>query len=486
MIGYTDRATRCSGSRSRIECSSTPAPNSGYMFWIAPIQTPIIPVRRSPKYFQVSESGPSGAARRSSSRCSTVPAGRTSSMTRRDRRHGHHGLLVLMSDESHDNVDNRCCLRFRGASRHAVIESRPVRRNRVIRRFVAIQMRAASQATATSASLPVSPDTTYPGRCGTRAPSGVRRARANGDHAGSAWFTTAVRGVTTQRGGVAAQPQTRARASSAWSGERAALLPGDPEFGDPLSTAGDGGPRAAARAAGRLLGERGGASREFGLGALQVWQALTETVSRRPANPEVTLVFTDLVGFSTWSLQAGDDATLKLLRRVARAVEPPLLDAGGHIVKRMGDGIMAVFADPLVAVGAVLAAKQALKSVDVDGYTAADAGRYPHRAPAAAGRRLARGRRQRRRPGHGACHQGRRDGVRAPHWMKSRSRIWMHWASPPNGCTEPVFAGKTPGIAGRFGDLSAQGRQSSREKLTATFQVWMVQMTKIRRHSRCR
>jgi len=30
------------------------------MFCSAPIHTPIIPVRRSPKYFQVSESGPSG------------------------------------------------------------------------------------------------------------------------------------------------------------------------------------------------------------------------------------------------------------------------------------------------------------------------------------------------------------------------------------------------------------------------------------------
>jgi class 3 adenylate cyclase len=145
-------------------------------------------------------------------------------------------------------------------------------------------------------------------------------------------------------------------------------LPGDPDFGDPLSMAGDGGPRAAARAAGRLLGERGGASREVGLGALQMWQALTEAVSRRPANPEVTLVFTDLVNFSTWSLHAGDDATLKLLRLVARAIEPPLLDAGGHIVKRMGDGTMAVFSDPLVAVSAVLEAKRALKSVEVDGY----------------------------------------------------------------------------------------------------------------------
>jgi class 3 adenylate cyclase len=147
------------------------------------------------------------------------------------------------------------------------------------------------------------------------------------------------------------------------------VLPGDPDFGDPLSRAGVGGPRAAARAAGRLLGERGGASREVSLGALQVWQALTERVSRRPANPEVTIVFTDLVEFSSWSLRAGDDATLRLLRRMARAVEPPLLDAGGHIVKRMGDGIMAVFADPLVAVSAVLEAKRALTSVDIDRYT---------------------------------------------------------------------------------------------------------------------
>src|SRR6202012_2505022 len=111
-----------------------------------------------------------------------------------------------------------------------------------------------------------------------------------------------------------------------------------------------------------------GASREVGLGALQVWQAVTEAVSRRPANEEVTIVFTDLVGFSTWSLHAGDDATLKLVRRVARAIEAPLLDAGGHIVKRMGDGTMAVFAEPVVAVRAVLEAKRALKSGDVDGY----------------------------------------------------------------------------------------------------------------------
>ncbi len=145
-------------------------------------------------------------------------------------------------------------------------------------------------------------------------------------------------------------------------------LPGDPDFGDPLSAAGVGGPSAAARAADRLL-QRDAASREVSLAGLQVWQALTERVSGKPANREVTLVFTDLVGFSSWALQAGDEATLKLLRRVAQVVEPPLLEAGGHIVKRMGDGTMAVFADPGTAVRAVRASIDAVKDVEVEGYT---------------------------------------------------------------------------------------------------------------------
>ena len=143
------------------------------------------------------------------------------------------------------------------------------------------------------------------------------------------------------------QPQPRRRSPS--SGAPAERCPAIPDFGDPLSAAGDGGPRAAARAADRIL-DRDAASREVSLAGLQVWQALTERVSGQPANREVTLVFTDLVGFSDWSLRAGDDATLKLLRRVTQVTEPPLLEAGGHIVKRMGDGAMAVFADPATAV----------------------------------------------------------------------------------------------------------------------------------------
>jgi len=146
-------------------------------------------------------------------------------------------------------------------------------------------------------------------------------------------------------------------------------LPGDPHFGDRLSASGFGGPAAAARAAGRLLGDRDAASRELSLGALQVWQALSERVIRKPTQDEVTLVFTDLVGFSQWALKAGDDATLKLLRQVAQVVEPPLLEVGGQVVKRMGDGIMACLPDPVTAIAAVMVVSDALKAVEIEGYT---------------------------------------------------------------------------------------------------------------------
>lgn len=145
-------------------------------------------------------------------------------------------------------------------------------------------------------------------------------------------------------------------------------LPGDPDFGDPLSTAGDSGPQTAARAADRLL-ERDAATREVSLATLQLWQALTERVSGRPADAEVSIVFTDLVGFSDWSLQAGDEATLRLLRRVAQVAEPPLLDAGGHIVKRMGDGMMVVFREASTALAATITAREAVETVEVEGYT---------------------------------------------------------------------------------------------------------------------
>ncbi|WP_227985069.1 adenylate/guanylate cyclase domain-containing protein [Nocardia spumae] len=145
-------------------------------------------------------------------------------------------------------------------------------------------------------------------------------------------------------------------------------LPGDPAFGDPLSLSGPGGARAVARAADKFVGDNPNAAKELGLGALQVWQAMLERVGRGKGSAEVTVLFTDLVSFSRWSLSAGDEATLELLRRVASAIEPPIVDRGGQVVKRMGDGVMAVFASPDSAVRAILTAKRNLAEVQVQGY----------------------------------------------------------------------------------------------------------------------
>jgi adenylate cyclase len=145
-------------------------------------------------------------------------------------------------------------------------------------------------------------------------------------------------------------------------------LPGDAGFGDPLSSAGPGSASAVARVADRLFDEQPRASKELGLGALQVWQSFLERTGRGQGDRELTLVFTDLVGFSSWAVRAGDDDALALLRAVASAVEPCLLAHRGRIVKRLGDGVMATFPSAQLAFDAVVDAREQLAAVDIAGH----------------------------------------------------------------------------------------------------------------------
>src|SRR4051794_34424020 len=117
-----------------------------------------------------------------------------------------------------------------------------------------------------------------------------------------------------------------------------------------------------------MTAERPGLLRETGLSALQVWQAVSEAQGRGRGERELAIVFTDLVEFSEWALDAGDDAALKLLRDVSEAIEPPVEQRRGEVVKRLGDGMMAVFDDPKEALEAVVDARERLKQVQADGY----------------------------------------------------------------------------------------------------------------------
>jgi class 3 adenylate cyclase len=83
---------------------------------------------------------------------------------------------------------------------------------------------------------------------------------------------------------------------------------------------------------------------------------------------DLTILFTDLVEFSSWSMKAGDAAAVELLRKVSQAIEPPVAENTGKVVKRLGDGMMAVFADPVDALAAVNDAQGRLEAIEVSGY----------------------------------------------------------------------------------------------------------------------
>jgi adenylate cyclase len=145
-------------------------------------------------------------------------------------------------------------------------------------------------------------------------------------------------------------------------------LPGDEKFGDPLSTAGRTPVQVIARGVAALRPEPDSLARELGLAGLQLWQSLSEATGRGRGDLEMALLFTDLVDFSSWALEAGDAAALELLREVGSAVEGAVLAHEGRIVKRLGDGLMATFLDPDAAVAAALDAQDAVRKIDYEGY----------------------------------------------------------------------------------------------------------------------
>jgi adenylate cyclase len=115
--------------------------------------------------------------------------------------------------------------------------------------------------------------------------------------------------------------------------------------------------------------ERESAMHQIGIGALQAWQALSESQRRGRGEADVAILFTDLVGFSDWALEAGDEASLELLRQVGDAEQRAVSDQGGAVVKRLGDGAMAVFSRAEQAVAAALEAQDGAGDVEVEGYT---------------------------------------------------------------------------------------------------------------------
>lgn len=124
----------------------------------------------------------------------------------------------------------------------------------------------------------------------------------------------------------------------------------------------------------RLIGDtkpgRPSATRELGLASVSLWQNLIERRKPNVGNSPVpvTILFTDLVDFSSWALRAGDDQVLDLLNQVNDACAQVIRSRGGYVVKTLGDGTMAVFVDATAAVQAAYECGEAVAAITVGGH----------------------------------------------------------------------------------------------------------------------
>lgn len=137
---------------------------------------------------------------------------------------------------------------------------------------------------------------------------------------------------------------------------------------DRLASARGGRADLAARRLAALRGETPGLVGEIGLSALQAWQELAERRGRGRGTVDVAILFTDLVDFSSWALRAGDELALVLLSELSEAIEPPILDNQGEVVKRLGDGLMGAFPDASSALVAACEMNRRASAVAVGGY----------------------------------------------------------------------------------------------------------------------
>ena len=109
---------------------------------------------------------------------------------------------------------------------------------------------------------------------------------------------------------------------------------------------------------------------QLGLGAVQALRALADRGDGdKEETGEVTILFTDLVEFSDWALNAGDEAAIRLLGEVVDITEAAVEHQNGEVIKWIGDGMMAAFSDPCDSLAAVEKAHRKLAKVEVSGYT---------------------------------------------------------------------------------------------------------------------
>jgi adenylate cyclase len=107
------------------------------------------------------------------------------------------------------------------------------------------------------------------------------------------------------------------------------------------------------RALESMVEKRPSTLRSLGLSTVQVLAAASG--SGADGTPkQLTVVFSDLQGFTAYTEEHGDDAARELLQRYYSTAGPIVRSRDGRIVKRLGDGLLMTFADVWCAALAAL------------------------------------------------------------------------------------------------------------------------------------
>ncbi|MCU1497972.1 MAG: putative adenylate/guanylate cyclase, partial [Acidimicrobiales bacterium] len=99
----------------------------------------------------------------------------------------------------------------------------------------------------------------------------------------------------------------------------------------------------------------------MGLNALQGLSLARGDATDTATPTRLTVMFTDLEGFTRFTVEHGDEVAAGLIAQHQRVVGPIVRSRGGRIVKRMGDGLMLTFPEPEAA---VLAALELVEAVE--------------------------------------------------------------------------------------------------------------------------
>jgi class 3 adenylate cyclase len=78
---------------------------------------------------------------------------------------------------------------------------------------------------------------------------------------------------------------------------------------------------------------------------------------------QVTVLFTDMVGFTTFSERSGEEAAYTLMRSLSKLMDEAVREQGGVVQGLTGDGIMAVFGAPVAFEDAPLRACRAALNI---------------------------------------------------------------------------------------------------------------------------